>query len=46
MTVAEAKKKLNGLPQEELKKIRSYEKNHQNRKTLLNWLDRKTKDTS
>ena len=46
LTVAEAKKKLNGLPQEELKKIRSYEKNHQNRKTLLNWLDRKTKDTS
>ena len=46
LTVAEAKKKLNGLPQEELKKIRSYEKNHQNRKTLLDWLDRKTKDTS
>ena len=46
LTVAEAKKKLNGLPQEELKKIRSYEKNHQNRKTLLDWLDRKTMDTS
>src|SRR5919112_2108160 len=46
LTVAEAKKKLNGLPQEELKKIRSYEKNHQNRKTLLDWLDRKTKDSS
>ena len=43
LTVAEAKKKLNGLPQEELKRIRSYEKNHQNRKTLVDWLDRKSK---
>jgi hypothetical protein len=46
LTIAEAKKKLNGLPQEELKKIRSYEKNHQNRKTSVDWLDRKTKDSS
>src|ERR687890_2219545 len=46
LTVAEAKQKLNGLPPEELKKIQSYEKNHQNRKTLVDWLDRKTKDTS
>jgi uncharacterized protein (TIGR02271 family) len=46
LSVAEAKKKLNGLPQGELKKIRSYEKKHQNRKTLVEWLDRKTKDSS
>lgn len=45
LTVAEAKKNLNGLPQEELKRIRSYEKNHQNRKTLVDWFDHKTKDS-
>ena len=46
MTVAEAKKKLGGLPQRELKRIRSYEKKYENRKTLVEWLYRKTKDTS
>jgi uncharacterized protein (TIGR02271 family) len=46
LSVTEAKKKLNGLPQGELKRIRSYEKKHQNRKTLIEWLDRKTKDSS
>ena len=46
LTVAEAKKKLNGLSEGELKRIRSYEKNHQNRKTLIEWLDRKITATS
>jgi uncharacterized protein (TIGR02271 family) len=46
LTVAEAKKKLDGLPQGELKRIRSYEKNHQNRKTLIEWLNRKITATS
>ncbi|MDQ3926778.1 MAG: PRC and DUF2382 domain-containing protein [Actinomycetota bacterium] len=46
LTVAEAKKKLGGLSQGELKKIRSYEKKHKNRKTLVEWLDRKIKGIS
>ena len=46
LTVAEAKKKLGGLPQSELKKIRSYETKHENRKTLVKWLDRKITATS
>jgi serine/threonine protein kinase len=35
LTVAEAKKKLGGLPQRELKRLRSYEKKYENRKTLV-----------
>ena len=46
LTVAETKKKLGGLSQGELKKIRSYEKKHKNRKTLVEWLDRKIKGIS
>jgi hypothetical protein len=46
LTIAEAKKKLGGLSQGELKKIRSYEKKHKNRKTLVEWLDRKIKGSS
>jgi hypothetical protein len=46
LTVAEAKKKLNGLSQGELKRIRTYEKKHQNRKTLVEWLDRMIKTSS
>ena len=46
LTVEEAKKKIGGLSEEELKKIRSYEKKHKNRKTLIEQLDRKIKDAS
>ena len=46
LTVEEAKKKTGGLSEEELRKIRSYEKKHKNRKTLLEQLDRKIKDAS
>jgi uncharacterized protein (TIGR02271 family) len=46
LTVKEAKKKIGGLSEEELKKIRSYEKRHKNRKTLVEQLDRKIKDAS
>jgi uncharacterized protein (TIGR02271 family) len=46
LTVEEAKKKIGGLSEEELKKIRSYEKRHKNRKTLVEQLDRKIKDAS
>jgi uncharacterized protein (TIGR02271 family) len=46
LTVEEAKKKIGGLSKEELKRIRSYEKKHKNRKTLLEQLDGKIKDAS
>jgi uncharacterized protein (TIGR02271 family) len=46
LTVAEAKKQIGQLSKEELKKIRSYEKRHKNRKTLIEQLDRKIKDAS
>ena len=42
LTVEEIKKKLDGLSEGELEKIRSYEKKHKDRKTLVEWLDRKT----
>ena len=46
LTVEEAKKRIGGLSKGELKKIRSYEKKHKNRKTLIEQLDRKIKDAS
>jgi hypothetical protein len=46
LTVEEAKKKIARLSKVELKKIRSYEKKHKNRKTLLEQLDVKIKDAS
>jgi hypothetical protein len=39
LTVEEAKKRLSGLSEDELKKIRSHEKKHKHRNTLLTWLD-------
>jgi hypothetical protein len=39
LTVEEAKKRLSGLSEDELKKIRSHEKKHKQRNTLLTWLD-------
>ena len=42
LTVEEIKKKLGGLSEGELEKIRSYEKKYKDRKTLAEWLDRKT----
>ena len=43
LTVEEAKKRLSGLSEGELRKLRTYEKKHKNRKTLVRWLDRKLK---
>ena len=43
LTVEEAKKRLSSLSESELKKLRTYEKKHKNRKTLVRWLDRKLK---
>ncbi len=41
LTVEGVKDKLEGLSEDQLKKVRSYEKKHKNRKTLLEQLDRK-----
>jgi uncharacterized protein (TIGR02271 family) len=46
LTVKEAEKKIGGLSEDELEKIRSYEKEHKNRKTLIKQLDRKLGDAS
>ena len=45
LTVEKAKKRLRGLSEGELKEIRSYEKEHKNRKTLVRWLDHEIKNT-
>ena len=41
MNVGEVREELGGLSEGALKKVRSYEKEHKGRKTLLEWLDRK-----
>lgn len=41
LTVGEAKRKLEGCSGKQLKQIRDYEKDHKNRKTLLEELDRR-----
>ena len=44
MNVEEAKEKLKGLPKEDLEKIRSYERENKERKTLVSWLDARIED--
>lgn len=44
LSVDKAKKKLGDLSREELTKVRSYEKKHKARKTLVSWLDGKIED--
>ena len=44
MSVDEAKEKLEGLSKDELEKIRSYEMEGKDRKTLTRWLDAKIRD--
>lgn len=46
LNVGEIKDKLGRLSNEEIKSLRSYEREHKNRKTLLEHLDRKTGDGS
>jgi hypothetical protein len=41
LTVEEISKRIEGLPTEQLKKVREFEKNHKNRETLLEQIDRK-----
>jgi Family of unknown function (DUF5872) len=41
LSVGDASKKLDGLPDEQLEEVRDYEKRNKNRKTLVRLLDRK-----
>ena len=41
LTVEEVSKRIEGLPNEQLKKVREFEKNHKNRETLIEQIDRK-----
>jgi hypothetical protein len=41
LTVEEVSKRIEGLPTEELKKVREFEKNNKNRETLIEQIDRK-----
>ena len=41
LTVEEVSKRIDGLPTEQLKKVREFEKNHKNRDTLIEQIDRK-----
>jgi hypothetical protein len=41
LTVEEISKRIEGLPTEQLRKVREFEKNHKNRETLLEQIDRK-----
>jgi uncharacterized protein (TIGR02271 family) len=46
LTVEETKERLGGLSKDELRTIRSHEKKHKNRNTLIRWLDRRINATS
>jgi hypothetical protein len=41
LTVEEISKRIEGLPTEQLRKVREFEKNHKNRETLIEQIDRK-----
>jgi hypothetical protein len=45
-TVDEISKKIDGLPAEQLKQVREFEKNHKNRETLIAQIDRKIRANS
>ncbi len=41
LTVEEVSGRIEGLPAEQLRKVREFEKNHKNRETLIGQIDRK-----
>jgi hypothetical protein len=41
LTVEEVSKRIEGVPTEQLRKVREYEKKHKNRETLIEQIDRK-----
>jgi hypothetical protein len=46
LTVDEISKRIDGLPAEQLKQVREFEKNHKDRETLVAQIDRKIKANS
>ncbi len=46
LTVEEVARRIDGLPAEQLKKVREFEKNHKNRETLVAQIDRKIRANS
>jgi hypothetical protein len=46
LTVEEVSKRIEGLPTEQLKKVREFEKNHKNRETLIEQIDRKIRSNN
>jgi hypothetical protein len=46
LTVEEVSKRIEGLPTEQLKKVREFEKKHKNRETLIEQIDRKIRANS
>jgi hypothetical protein len=46
LSVAEVSKRIEGLPAEQLKKVREFEKDHKNRETLIEQIDRKIRANS
>jgi hypothetical protein len=46
LTVEEVSKRIDGLPTEQLKKVREFEKNHKNRETLIEQIDRKIRSNN
>jgi hypothetical protein len=46
LTVEEVSKRIEGLPTEQLRKVREFEKNHKNRETLIEQIDRKIRSNN
>jgi predicted nuclease with RNAse H fold len=46
LTVEEVSERIEGLPTEQLKKVREFEKKHKNRETLIEQIDRKIRANS
>jgi hypothetical protein len=46
LNVGEVSKRIEGLPTEQLRKVREFEKNHKNRETLIQQIDRKIRANS
>src|SRR5215217_3617345 len=46
LSVAEVSRRIEGLPTEQLKKVREFERNHKNRETLIEQIDRKIRAKS
>ena len=46
LSVAEVSRRIEGLPTEQLKKVREYEKRNKNRETLIEQIDRKIRANS